>query len=302
VSNSNFWSNVSLKKITRYFSSSIPARKIALKNLIRTGVSVLMILFLSVSLCYGQSTAEEILARGFECGAKGKLEDAKEKFEKALEVSPFVESAKESLQVIEGVNEKKIEREAAIHLFGGAAHVLKDLYDEAIDKYNKALEIDPRFVTAYRTRGKVYLLKGQHDIAISDYTKAIELNPRYAQAYFYRAHAYQLIGELDKAVSDYTKAIEINPRYAAAYNNRGNIYERKGQSDMAFSDYIEAIELNPRLAVAYVNRGLAYSYKGRFDQAISDSNKAIELNPNLAMAYVNRGGAYAQKGQIATRP
>ena len=70
-----------------------------MKISVRAGVSVLMILFLSVSLCYAQSVAEEILARGFKCGAKGKLENAKEEFEKALEVDSFLESAKESLRL-----------------------------------------------------------------------------------------------------------------------------------------------------------------------------------------------------------
>ena len=57
--------------------------------------------------------------------------------------------------------------------------------------------------------------------AIEDYDRAIEINPENAGAYYNRGVAYGKLGDHRQAIEDYDRAIEINPEYAEAYNNRG---------------------------------------------------------------------------------
>ena len=251
----------------------------------KIGVSVLIALFVAVGLSYGQSVAKQILTKGVDYAVQGKFEEAKEEFERALKAAPFLKAARDGLKVIEDVTERKIERKTAIHLFKGAAYVLKEQWDEGIAEYNKALELNPGFAIAHRTRGFAYCGKGQYNQAISDFTKAIEINPRYADAYFYRGFAYCDKGQYDQAISDFTKAIEINPRYADAYFYRGFAHCGKGQYDQAISDYSKAIDLNPRHAVAYTNRAVAYYYKGKYTKAWEDIYKAqslgIQIHPEF---------------------
>ena len=209
----------------------------------KIGVSVLTALFVAVGLSFGQSVAKQILTKGVDYAAQGKFEEAKEEFDRALKATPFWGPARDSLKVIEDVTQRKIERKSAIHLFKGAAYVLKEQWDGGIAEYNKALELNPRFAIAYRTRGFAYCGKGQYDQAISDFTKAIEINPRYADAYLFRGFAYGGKGQYDQAVSDFTKAIEINPRYAVAYANRAVVYYCKGKYTKAWEDICKAQSL-----------------------------------------------------------
>ena len=259
-----------------------------MKLLRRIGLSVLIILFLAVGLCYAQNTAKQIYAKGVEYATQGKLEEAKEEFEKALKVDPFYESAKSTLKVIEDVNNQKIKINTAIMYFKGISYAVKGQWAEAISDYNKAIEINPSFATAYTGRGYAYLNKGQYDKAISDFNKAIEINPRDAIAYNGRGIAYYKKGQYDKAIFDYSKAIEINPRFANAYNNRGWTYHLKGQHDKAISDYDKAIEINPRLAMAYNNRGIAYDAKMNTKKACSDWKRACELGDCSSWGIVNK--------------
>jgi tetratricopeptide (TPR) repeat protein len=168
-------------------------------------------------------------------------------------------------------------------------------YDQAIEDYSKAIELNPQYADAYSNRGNAYYDKRNYDQAIEDYSKAIELNPQYAIAYYNRGNAYYNKRNYDQAIEDYSKAIELNPQYADAYSNRGNAYYDKRNYDQAIEDYSKAIELNPQYAIAYYNRGLAYYNKRNYDQAIEDYSKAIELNPQYADAYSNRGNAYYNK-------
>ncbi len=176
----------------------------------RIGVSALIILFLAVGLCYGQSAAMQHLIKGVDYAAQGKFEEAKEEFGKVSKADPLYESVQEDLKVIEDVIDKKIKSKTAIHLYKGVTYVHKRQYDQAISDYTKAIEINPRFAMAYRTRGTAYLRKRQYDQAISDYTKAIEINPRYVDAYNNRGFIYMVrLEDKKKACADWKRACEL---------------------------------------------------------------------------------------------
>jgi tetratricopeptide (TPR) repeat protein len=114
----------------------------------------------------------------------------------------------------------------------------------------------------YSNRGTAHLNMEEYDQAIQNYDKAIELNPNLAIAYNNRGNAYEDKGEYDRAIQDYDKAIELNPNLAIVYNCRGNVYVDKGKYDQAIQDYNKAIELDPENAEFYTNnRKLAEKLK-----------------------------------------
>jgi len=73
--------------------------------------------------------------------------------------------------------------------------------------------------------------KGDYKAAIADYNKAVELDPKFVGAYNGRGDAKLNMGNYDGAIADYTKAIELNPQLAFAYNSRGNAKNDKGDFD-----------------------------------------------------------------------
>jgi tetratricopeptide (TPR) repeat protein len=95
--------------------------------------------------------------------------------------------------------------------------------DEAIDKYTKAIKIDPKFGKAYNNRGIAYMWKKQYDPAIADFNKAIELDPKNGKAYNNRAIVYSYQGETSKALQDLKKAqslgIAVDPDFLKEMEN-----------------------------------------------------------------------------------
>ena len=196
-----------------------------------------MTLLLAISFSYAQSAGMQHLTVGVNYAAQGKFEEAREEFGKVSEADPLYEFVGETRRVVEDVIDRKIKSKTAIHLFKGAAYALKGQWDHAITEYNKAIEINPRFAMAYRTRGSAYSKRHQYEEAIADFNKAIELNPRLVTAYLERGRTYMSgKGQLDQAISDFSKTIELNPRFAQAYYNRGNAYYHKGEYDKAWED------------------------------------------------------------------
>jgi len=51
-----------------------------MKVLIKIGLSVLMILFLSIGLCYAQNVAGQSTTKGVDYAAQGKFKEANEEF------------------------------------------------------------------------------------------------------------------------------------------------------------------------------------------------------------------------------
>jgi tetratricopeptide (TPR) repeat protein len=182
------------------------------------------------------------------------------------------------------------------YLNRGAAYGKLGDNRRAISDYDRAIKINPKCALAYLNRGVAVNELGNHTQAIEDYDRAIEFDPENADAYDNRGAAYAKLGNYSQAISDYNRAIGINPKHAWAYNGRGAAYARLGNKRQATEDYGRAIEINPEYAEAYYNRGILHQGLGNHRQAIEDYNRAIESNSEYAAAYTNRGVAYGILG------
>jgi len=139
-------------------------------------------------------------------------------------------------------------------------------------------ETDP---VAILDQGNVFCEEGQYDRAISYYNKAIEINSRYVWAYNNRGLAYYYKGQYDKAISDYNKALDINPSYFSAYNNKAWILATC--PDSVYRDGVKAVELAKKAveldqkAMSLDTLAAAYAEAGKFEDAIITQEKVIVL-------------------------
>lgn len=120
-------------------------------------------------------------------------------------------------RMIQDPSENRRDEGAAFNLWG---NVLGDQkrYDEAIAKYEKAIEFDPKLVLPYNNWGVALRAQGKYDEAIAKYQKAIELDPKLAPLYNNWGLALQDQKKYDEAIAKYQKAIELDPKFAAPYN------------------------------------------------------------------------------------
>jgi len=123
-----------------------------MKALRRIGLLALIISYLTINPCYGQSVAEQTWTKGVDYAAQGNFMEAKKEFENALKADPYFVPAKEALEVIEDVADKKIKNGTAIHFYRGVAYKVKRQWAHAITEFDNVLEINPKFAKAYRNR------------------------------------------------------------------------------------------------------------------------------------------------------
>ncbi|MCX6163876.1 MAG: tetratricopeptide repeat protein [Ignavibacteriae bacterium] len=133
----------------------------------------------------------------------------------------------------------------------------------------------------YNRRGFARLKLNLYNEAINDFQKATEFKPDFAEAYNNCGNAFRKLERYDDALVQCNRAIENKPDFAEAYNNRGNIYYHFSKDNEAIYDYTRAIELKPNYAGAYYNRGAAYYYlQNKLIEAKNDWEKVIKFNPS----------------------
>jgi len=92
--------------------------------------------------------------------------------------------------------------------------------DEAIDMYDKAIELDPKDGGAYNNKWVSLNKLGKYDEAIDMYDNAIELDPNNSAAYNNKWVSLDDLGKYEKAIDMYDKAIALDPKYSSAYKNK----------------------------------------------------------------------------------
>gem|GEM_PF-2896819 len=90
-------------------------------------------------------------------------------------------------------------------------------FDEAIENYRKALEIEPESAVVYLRLGQALGLQGKLDQAIENYAKALSRDPKLSFAYFEWGRALQSQGKFDEAIEKYQKVTEVAPKFYLAY-------------------------------------------------------------------------------------
>ena len=137
--------------------------------------------------------------------------------------------------------------------------------------------------------GNLKLDKKEYKEAINDYDKAIELNKKFSEAYYNRALAKNYLKDYKGAIADYSESLELdstNIQALNALNNRGLAKKALEDYDGAVEDYTKAINLNESFASAYFNRG---SVKVLMDEnGCEDFRKALDLGNFKAMEYIDK--------------
>ncbi len=191
---------------------------------------------------------------------------------------------------------------------------------QAIGEFDKAIELDPDMVEAYRARGSAHHKLVEYDQAIADYQKAVGLDPGLTEvinvdlalAYFDRAEDRLIpsgpvisLSRFGAAIADFEKAIKLDPNLeleaapslARAHYERGRSYALSGMGSLeeAKGDFEKVIELDPELTAPDISdlykwwEG-AYHRSMDVGQIIADMDNIIALDPDDAVAYAVRAG------------
>jgi protein O-mannosyl-transferase len=169
--------------------------------------------------------------------------------------------------------------------------------DEAIDQFQKALNIAPGYPELETNLILALTRKGRTDEAITHLQALLKEHPNDAQAHYNLGNALQKKGDSQGAIAAYEKALSIQARYPAAHYSLGIALDQNGQIDEALAHYQEAVKEQPNYPEAYYLLGNDLLQKGRVDDAITAYEQALKNRPKYPEVENNIGLALLQKGR-----
>ena len=159
-------------------------------------------------------------------------------------------------------------------------------YFENYDKLFDTNYRDRYFARSYYKTALTLYYLNRYEEAIEYYTKAIEINPLYEKAFINKGIILAKLMAFDEALYAFNMALEINDKSEICYFNIGIIYSKLERYEDALFYFNTASELG--YDYAYLNVALVLEKLGRIDEAFKTYDKAIKVNKSLEVIYLNK--------------
>ncbi|KAJ2653595.1 Hsp90 cochaperone [Coemansia sp. RSA 1250] len=205
-------------------------------------------------------------------------------------------------------------------------------FEEALEHYNTAIELNSADITYYNNKAAVYFEMGKYDECIETAEQAIEVGRENHVDYKHIAKALGRIGtayskkeEYENAIKYYNRSLaehrtadilnklrtlekEQKQREEEAYRDtdksneareRGNALFKSAQYADAQKEYSEAIKRNPDDPRNYSNRAACLIKLMAVPDAIKDCETCIKLDPTFVKAYIRKGDALFRMREYA---
>lgn len=174
--------------------------------------------------------------------------------------------------------------------YNNLGHYLRrqNLPDQALENYNKAIQLEPTKAQPYNNRGKIYFDHGEIDKALADYNKCIELEPNHVNALANRGAAFGMKQEWEKALNDLNKAIELEPLHSNALSNRAFVWFQMQEYEKSIEDFNRYLAVKHNDADVINTIGLCYFRLGNNDKALAEFNRSIRLDASKGAYFLNR--------------
>jgi tetratricopeptide (TPR) repeat protein len=187
----------------------------------------------------------------------------------------------------------------AVQDYYGAVHLLDEILDSG-----------RRFADVYHLRGISLSLLGQPDRALEDFDRALGLNPRYIDALVHRGVILVELGRTAEADASFQRAAVLGHDGAAGFSrpvasrlanlhaSLGDAYAEAGAVNDAIREYRRSVELGPefhdlryRLARFLIESGRPLEAREELERIVSIQPAFVDAQAALGLAHYLSGDA-----------
>ena len=169
-------------------------------------------------------------------------------------------------------------------------------YQKWTEFFSAFIAQNPNHAGAYHLRGQSHWYGGSLSDAIADYSRALELNPKDVSAHLGRGQVFMECHDFSRALEDLDAALGSMDSVAGAdaawkaefeafaRNGRAATYSGLGDFARAFEEFGKSVDLCPENAWVYYNLAEAYQNNGDRKNAVENYKLALVKNkPKLTL-------------------
>jgi tetratricopeptide (TPR) repeat protein len=206
--------------------------------------------------------------------------------------------------------ESQFQREAREWVQRGDWHRQKDLPEDAVQSYLKAIALEPESAEAHISLAHIHLERNEHQRAMEYYCRVIEITmdetlPKSKMLY---AAAFQGIGrclfekgDCEDGVEFMRRAVKLgvdcewlngttaqatmhfNLGYALA--NKPGLFRKEGDKEEAVAQFRKGVELDPFNAEGLFTLGTVLYHQGRYRESVDSLRRALHLVNSYSSIY-----------------
>ncbi|NES00394.1 MAG: tetratricopeptide repeat protein [Symploca sp. SIO1B1] len=154
-------------------------------------------------------------------------------------------------------------------------------YEAALDSCQTSIDLDPKSVYAWRSRGNALNNLERYEEALAACNQALRIEPKNHKALNSQALTLSFLKDFEKAITAINQAINLKPQQVLYQANRGIILARAGRYTEALADCEQAIKQDPKHVSGYYGKACCYALQREVEQAIDNLKTAMDIAPRL---------------------
>jgi capsular polysaccharide biosynthesis protein/tetratricopeptide (TPR) repeat protein len=151
------------------------------------------------------------------------------------------------------------------------------LYEQSLDLSDPAPEVASE---VYVDLGRALAQQGLYDEAIDHWQRAIELQPDLLSAYYQQGITWEKLGETERAIATYQQGLQQHIDGLLSYR-LGHCWAQQGQWAKARVCWQQTVQLNPECSPAWGDLGWALGQQGDWPGAIAVWQQLAQRSPYL---------------------
>ena len=187
----------------------------------------------------------------------------------------------------------------------GLTHFRKKEFTDAVEYFNKTLEIYPDHKTAsaairnvaknYFNNGNQSYKRGDLEGALASYDEVLKVDESFFQAHYQIGVIQSKMGDKSAAVASYEKALAVNPKFYKGFFALGLAKSSMDDKDGAIAALESAVDIYPGYDKAYGAMGDIYISAKNHEKAKQVLTMSITVNPNYSKGYASLGVVYSEE-------
>ena len=179
--------------------------------------------------------------------------------------------------------------------YKGLTNQLLSKFEISLESFDIELSLNANHINSLIAKGTSLCLLSRKEEGIKEYNKVLELEPNNIQALLNKSIALHDLNKTDEALDCINKLIEIDNNNYLPYLTKGNILAKNGQNAEAIENYKLSLEKNNISTQALYNMGICYLNMKDYQQANKCFDDALLINPNLLEIYIAKAKIFEEQ-------
>ena len=173
-----------------------------------------------------------------------------------------------------------------LHIYGFIFFSLNN-YEKAIEQWEKAIKINPKFVDGLNNLGNAFFRKGKFDEAINYLNKALSLRPNFFETYYTLSDIFYQKGIYDNALKNINEALNLKPGHLPTIKSKLAILLKMNMKKEYLKFLEKVIPQHPKETELYYKKAQVFSELGMNTSSINTYKTILMIDPEYPFVLGN---------------